>query len=53
MYYHLCSTMKRDHFFAKVYFSNIDGLVSNLSRLTVKCLRLDREIDNDQKFKIQ
>ena len=32
LYYHLRSTVKRDHFFAKVYFSNVDGLDSNLSR---------------------
>ena len=50
-YYHLRSNLKRDHFFVKVYFSNVDGLVSYLSRLTVKRLRLDHEIDNDQKFK--
>ena len=50
-YYHLRSTVKRDSFFAKVYFSNVDGLVSYLSRLTMKRLRLGHEIDNDQTVK--
>ena len=27
-YYHLRSTVKRERFFAKVYFSNVNGLVS-------------------------
>ena len=51
-YSHLGSTVRRHHFFAKVYFSNIDGLVSYLSRLIMKCLRLGHKIDNNQKFKI-
>ena len=37
---HLRSTVKGDRFFAKVYFSNIDGLVSYLSCLTMKGLQL-------------
>ena len=43
-YYHLRSTMKREHIFAKVYFSNVDGLDSNLSRLTNETFdhKLDR-----------
>ena len=45
-YYHLRSTMKREHFFAKVYFSNVDGFDSNLSRFTNFFFRFQREIDN-------
>ena len=32
-YNHLHSTVKRECFFAKVYFSNVNGLVSYLSHL--------------------
>ena len=51
-YYHLRSTVKRDRFYVKVYFSNVDGLASYLSRLTMKHLQLGHEIDNHQNFNI-
>ena len=33
-YCHLCSTVKRERFFPRVYFSNVDSLVSYLPLLT-------------------
>ena len=45
-YYHLRSTVKRERFFAYVYFSNVTVSQTTVSTGPMKMLRLDRETKN-------